>query len=128
MRIAYITTDEVNQSLAEKFARRQAHTAVAAPADETPRDAGFDAVIYDLDYLPADVRDDIVETLVMRPCRLPTAVHGYNISPRSAKALHANGVLVYRRLQPGMFRKLAQVANQMWAPLRVPRLRPSPAA
>jgi hypothetical protein len=109
MKIAYFSTDEVNRALAIKFARRQDHTVVASVALGSTAPSDLDAVIYDLDYLPTELRQDILYTLSLGPCPIPVAVHSYNLEDDCKTTLHRNGVLVYRRLRPQIFRKLAHI-------------------
>src|SRR6516165_4663901 len=101
MRIAYLTTDEVNRAWAEELADRTAHTLTLSLG---PPDQQVDAVVYDLDYLPIDVREHVLTTLQARRPALPVAVHSYNLEDECIEALQHNGVLAYRRLQSKVFR------------------------
>src|SRR6266566_670352 len=52
MRIAYLTTDEVNRDLAHKFATECDVNIRALSPRETPQTGSFDGVVYDVDFLP----------------------------------------------------------------------------
>jgi hypothetical protein len=90
--IAYLTTDEVNQDLATQMANDcGAALVVLTPKDPLP-DGQFDAAIYDLDYAPAALRDEILERLTSGPNPFPIAVHGSDRlcqSPRGVAAERA---------------------------------------
>jgi hypothetical protein len=111
MLFAYLSLDEVNQALAERFAaRRGASLDVLSFRDAAP--AGqFDAVFYDLDSLPADRRRAILAELTTNKVAWPVAVHSYSLTRRQAGALRLQGVLVARRLGPGLFARLLQAAR-----------------
>jgi len=107
MRIAYITSDEVNQAWASELAERDGHALVPSPVGPPHRQV--DAVVYDLDYLPVEVREHLLRVLRSQPPLLPVAVHSYNLEADCVKALHRNGVLAYRRLHSKMFRQLSRI-------------------
>ena len=76
MRIAYLTTDEVNQELALRLAAGQeAQLEVIWPRDEPP-DGRFDAVIYDLDCLPPPLRQQLLTDLAGGRAPPPTGFRG----------------------------------------------------
>ena len=106
MLIAYPTTDEVNRDLATRMAADWDITlALVSPREPLP-DGRFDAVIYDLDYVPAALRNQIVKRLISSPSQFPVAVHGYNLVESEIESLYLNGVPVYRRLDRAVFLSL----------------------
>jgi hypothetical protein len=109
MRVAYLTLDEVNRALAIGFAA-QAGIELELPElrDDLNR---FDAVLYDLDFLPAECRDRL--RFVPGGGELPqvVAVHSYNLTPRQRRSLHRRGALVTRRLRASLFKELRQLAR-----------------
>jgi hypothetical protein len=107
MRIAYLTTDEVNQELALRWAAGQeAQLEVIWPRDEPP-DGCFDAVIYDLDCLPPPLRQQLLTDLAGGGAPWPAAVHSYALEGEQIKALLGRGVIVRRRLRATLFRRLS---------------------
>jgi len=119
MRLAYLTTDEVNQDLAIHIAA-DCGTALAlfSPRDPPP-DGRFDAVLYDWDFWPLHLRREVLEELLTaRPPGL-VALHGYHIDERHVEALRQNGVAVFHRLERETFQGLEEAAGQargLWAP------------
>lgn len=106
MRIAYLTTDEVNQDLALSMTEAYGITLCPLSPREAPPDGLFVAVLYDWDYWPADRREQVlVELLTDRP-RCPVALHSYNVDPDQAEALRRRGVAVHRRLRTQVFGSL----------------------
>jgi hypothetical protein len=119
--IAYLTTDEVNEDLATRMTHDcGVGLVVLSPKDPSP-DSQFDAVIYDLDYVPPSLRDELLAKLMCGPSSFPVAVHSYNLTDDQIKSLLQTGVSVYRRLEPALFlnlvvawrlRQLASAQNQ----------------
>lgn len=108
MRIGLWTIDEVNRY----FASRMARAAGVQLVLREPRDGwsgrGFDAAVYDLDYLPPEDRRHIIEMLTsQQPARL-TAVLSRNLTPGEVGKLRRRGVRVCRRPSLRLFRHLAQ--------------------
>jgi hypothetical protein len=111
MSVAYLTTDEVNASLAGKFAAAcglelfLVHPNGTAPVD------GARAVVYDLDFLPQSHAASLAAWA--SPGRSPAlAVHGYNIDEGLARRLRSAGVVVARRLTSTLFERLHAVLQQ----------------
>jgi len=105
--IAYLTTDEVNQDLAARMADEcGAALVILSPRDPLP-DGQFDAAIYDLDYVPPALRDEILAKLLCGPRLFPVAVHSYNLIDGQIEALFQKNVSVYCRLDRGVFLNLA---------------------
>ena len=102
MRIAYLTTDLVNENLATQMsARRGAAVDPFSPAD-VPPNGDYDAVICDWDFLPRPQRKQIVCQLI-RNHRNHVVVHSYNLNAKQVRALRRRRVAVYRRLKPSIF-------------------------
>jgi len=99
MRIAYLSTDEVNLDLA----RRWASTCGCEVVPLTPRDprpnGEYDAAIYDLDFLPPMLRQRVLTDLSRGSWHGPVAVHSYNLGAQQVRDLHVRGVHVRRRLE-----------------------------
>ena len=108
MRIAYLTTDEVNQDLAVRLAGAQGvRLEVLWPRDEPP-DGHFDAVVYDLDCLPPCLRQEILSSLASAAAPWPVAVHSYALAGEQVKELRGRGVAVHRRLRARLLRVLCE--------------------
>src|SRR5262245_54809815 len=106
MRIAYLTTDEVNPDLAQRWARTCGCEVIPlTPRDPIP-DGEFDAVIYDLDYLPQPIRQQVMTMLLNGPRTSPAAVHSYNLRRWQTQALRALGIVVGRKLERGILVKI----------------------
>ena len=86
MRIAYLTTDEVNLDLARQLAKAQHITLChLTPREATPGDL-FDAVILDWDYWPVESRAETLAALVDGGANRPVALHSYNLDKAQAEA------------------------------------------
>jgi hypothetical protein len=116
MRIAYVTTDEVNTDLARRWGRTcRCKVDIVFPRDPLPN-GQYEAVIYDLDYLLSPLREQVLKNLQVGPppCRI-AAVHSYHLRQRQANHLRARGVLVRRRLERGIFARLRRELARMLA-------------
>ncbi len=80
MKIAYMTTDEVNLDLASRTAGDYDATVCMLVPDALVPDGAFDAVLYNLDEMPGDQRSALLERLQQAAPLRPTAVHGYHIT------------------------------------------------
>jgi hypothetical protein len=111
MRVAYLTTDEVNEYLAVTMAAACDIQLVPRAPRETPADGEFDAVIYDWDFLPPEQRQALRERL--RAGRGPgrVIVHGYNLGKKEVAAWRQQGITVFRRLKSKVFRALLRAAR-----------------
>jgi hypothetical protein len=79
MRIAYLSTDEVNKDLALRLAAQWEVTVCPLePRDPAP-DGDFDAVLYDWDHWPTDRRPKVLTHTAAGPIRQPVALHGYSL-------------------------------------------------
>jgi hypothetical protein len=106
MRIAYQTSDEVNRDLAMRWANDDDSILDAFDLDATISDASFDAVVYDLDFLPVERRTEVLQLLMARSSVGLAAVHSYNLKRRQVRTLRARGVIVARRLTNRLFARL----------------------
>ena len=112
MLIAYFTTDEVNEWVANRLAADCGVTVCPMFLNAEPAEEGFDALLFDWDFLPAVWREEALTTLTTRPLACPVAVHSYHLSEKQIQALRGNGVQVRRRLQPSLLQALVQVVVQ----------------
>lgn len=106
MRYAYVTLDEVNQNLAERLARKSGIELDVLALNGAAPAAPFDAVLYDLDFLPPDLCQTILADLELGRSIEPVAVHSYKLSVRQVWALRRQGVIVARRLRSAVFAQL----------------------
>lgn len=106
MRVAYVTTDEVNQELATQMAEDCGATLDSlSPRDPAP-DGEYEAVLYDLDFLPRDSGRAILAELLAGPASRPVAVHSYQLATRQVAALRQRGCAVFPRLERRVFLQL----------------------
>jgi hypothetical protein len=113
MRIAYMTTDEVNLALAVRMARLcEATVDDLRPADKAGhRRFHFDAILYDFDVTPPHERSALIaEILSGTPRCNAKAVHGYGLSEEQAETLREGGVTVAWSLDLDLIRSLHDAA------------------
>jgi hypothetical protein len=109
MRIAYLTTDEVNEYVATELAARHGATLHQfSPADVLPV-GEYDAVICDWDFLPRAQRKTILRRLIRSHGGQAVAVHSYNVQGKQVHALRRRRVKVYRRLRSSIFVRLTKL-------------------
>src|SRR5262245_34261766 len=113
MAIAYVSIDEVNQDIAYQLANGRT-LEVLSPGDPVGNDL-WDAEIYDLDYLPANYREEILDELCSWPPDVAVAVHGYSLDEKQRKTLRQNGVLVARRLSQELVNAVLQQSAEFAA-------------
>jgi hypothetical protein len=106
MRFAYLTTDEVNQSLAPEMALGCGITLDTLFPKDGPPDRGYDAVVYDWDSWPVELRQEFLAGLEKEPLYRRVAVHAYHLPEDHAQALRSRGVILCRSLQPEVFERL----------------------
>jgi hypothetical protein len=110
MRIAYLSTDEVNVHLAGAMAAACGLTLCPlAPKDPPPEE--FDALLCDGDSWPVGQQPEELAELHAGA----VAVHGYHLEGGQAESLCRHGVAVYRRLQPKVFRFLRRAVHSVHA-------------
>jgi hypothetical protein len=100
MRIAYLTTDDVNHDLAQRTADRCGATLEILALNGPIPKGGYDAVLVDWDYLPADYRQPILAALLAGRWPCPVAVHGCHLEDDMRDTLGQSGVAIHRRLEP----------------------------
>jgi hypothetical protein len=110
MRFAYLTTDEVNQALAPEMALGCGVRLDTLFPKDGPPDGRYDAVVYDWDSWPAELRREFLKRLDKGPLYRPVAVHGYHLPEDQAEALRSRRVALYRSLQPEVFQLLRSAA------------------
>src|SRR3954469_21998358 len=112
MLVTYLTIDPVNLDLALQLAAQWG----AALAPQEPRDpppaAPPDAALYDLDCLPADLRQRTLAELLARPAVSVVGVHSYSLNDAQVGRLGGTGVVVARRLDADLFLLLWEAARQ----------------
>ncbi len=112
MRIAYMSTDEVNQALAAGLAANYGTVVCSQHPKDPPPDGRFDAVLYNLDDVPRDQRPALLAGFRRGKPDHPTAVHGYDIIDEQARTLKRNGVPAARRLHSALLRSLFTAARK----------------
>src|SRR5439155_19474518 len=111
MRIAYWTTDEVNPAWALELADvLRVALDFRTPADGAPTVAS-DGVIYDLDYLPGELRNEVLTELLAGSPSPPAAVHSHNLDEEVVNRLRRNGVIVGRHIGPRLFQALLRAVH-----------------
>lgn len=118
MRVAYVTTDEVNERLAMQMAANCGTTLDAFSPKDPPPDGEYAAVLYDLDYLPPAPGRNVLGELLAQPPGRPVAVHSYRLGQRQAAALRRHGCAVYPRLEMSVFRQLRTAVERAAVPAR----------
>src|SRR5947207_10488792 len=97
MRIAYISLDEVNQFLMQRWAKRGRFNADSPTAMELgPPINCVAGIVVDLDYLTAGARAAWLAHLLGGASAMPVLVHGHNITNAEQAALRRRGVSVCR--------------------------------
>jgi hypothetical protein len=112
VRIAHVTTDEVNQALAVQVAKPLGAIVTPLGPDEISRLGQFDAVVYDLDRVPPDRRGPLLDQIRSETSAVPMAVYGYCLSEEQAGELRYHGVAVGQRLHARLIRTLANAVRQ----------------
>jgi hypothetical protein len=110
VRIAYVTPNEVNRLLVTRFADSLGCSVTPYHPEAVGCLGPFDAVLYDLDGVPAEDRPALLDRVLSGPPCCPTAVHGYSLPEEQALALRLRGVAVAQRLHPGLIRTLYRAA------------------
>jgi hypothetical protein len=110
MRVAYLTTDEVNEAEARLLAEKQGITLCPLAPRDGPPGNEYEAVLYDWDSWPADRRHTVMAELLAGPVPHAVAVHGYNLDDEAGERLRRHTIAVYRRLQRRVFRFLRRAA------------------
>jgi len=99
MRIAYITLDDVNRFMLRRWAGQNRLRVECPSANELHTEVrGVDAVVVDLDFLPALLREIWLARVLADVSPGQALVHGHNITDAEAAALHRKSVRVCRGL------------------------------
>lgn len=116
MRVAYLTTDDVNPALARRWAR-PLPVRVVAPRPCAPAPSAV-ALVIDFDRLPDELRRKWVNAVLLRTEGRPVFVHGHTLPEAVADALHARGarVAVGRLRRPHLLRWLRRVVRLAGVP------------
>jgi hypothetical protein len=128
MRVAYLTTDEVNQELALQMAEKCGITLCLFEPRDDPPGNDYDAVLYDWDSWPAERRREALAQMLAGPLPHAVALHGHNLDDDQAEALFRHAVAVSRCLQPHVFRFLRLAVITVRAAKAVGRTRPDDSA
>jgi hypothetical protein len=99
MRVAYLTTDEVHELLAQAMAAPFGIWLVPLAPKQAPPDEDFDAVVCDWDLLPPEVRRVVREEPLANPEPRPAVGHAYNLGGKKLEAWRQEGVTAFRRKQ-----------------------------
>jgi hypothetical protein len=110
MKIAYLTLDEVHEDLLRKLAETRGAEFCAFPGLDPPLAGGFDAMIYDLDYLPPERRQSVLAELLSGRVSHRAAVHGYNLRRKQVQGLRRRGVIVGRTPERALSEVLRDLA------------------
>jgi hypothetical protein len=116
MLVAYLTTDEVNATVAVRLGARHGIIVYPIAPRDLPLDVQTDGMLYDLDFPTSPLREEVLAGLPLLRAAVPSAVHGYSLDGRLARALTTRGVVVARRLGPWLFRRLARALLRAQAP------------
>jgi hypothetical protein len=113
MRVAYLTTDEVNEWTALQLAEACGATLYPFEPRDTLPEVRLDAVIYDLDYLPAELRQGVLAECLAGPPSGVVGMHSYNLEEDQMETLARHGVVVSQHLSRELFLLLCQAAEQV---------------
>jgi hypothetical protein len=112
MRIAYVTTDEVNSALAVRIARSHSADLTPSHPERSLPTRGFEAILCDLDCVPPDARQALLDGILSGRSAHTRAVHGYGLSEEQAAAIRLRGVVVSKRLHSDLVRTLCRAARR----------------
>jgi hypothetical protein len=112
MRIAYFNNDEVNQALAARIAAKLGMTICNSSHDGARSDSEIDAVIYNADEMPEDLRCVLLKGLGRGSQDFFIAVHGYGLSDEELEFLRRKGIAASRRLDADFFRTLRRAVRR----------------
>jgi hypothetical protein len=108
--VAYLSIDPVHQEVATALAdKMRVNLYLIEPRDKLP-EGPLDAVLYDLDLLPANLGRAVLEEVLAGRSPLLTAVHSYNLEDDLVKRLECKGAVVRRRLGPQLIQALRRAA------------------
>jgi hypothetical protein len=126
MLVAYLSTDEVNLTLAAELAGKQG----IALRHLEPRDglpgAEFDAVLCDWDYWHVTGRAGLLAALSGGAAGRPVALHSFHVEPDQVEALRRGGVVLHPRLRAKVFQQLRQAVLAARSDAAVGAPKPTP--
>jgi hypothetical protein len=103
MKIGFVSIDEVNRNLAQQMVPPEMQLECCTTGDTA---AKIDAWVYDLDQLPAGLRNSILLSLSSVVPQQPVIVLSYALPNQISASLFRNGVRIDRRLEPRVFEEL----------------------
>jgi hypothetical protein len=106
MRIAYLNKDEVNREIVARIAARFGAVICNLGNGDARSDIGAEAVLYNLDDMPRDLRPAVLQGLTRSTQDLAVGVHGYDLRDDEIAALRGNGVAASQRLDSDLVRNL----------------------
>jgi hypothetical protein len=109
--LAYLSHDEVNLDLARQLADAAGVLLHPVYVKDRKSAVSFDALLCDLDCLPAAERMDTLKSLLVGPLTCPVGVHSYSLEWPEVEALRARGVAVSRRLHKAVVTNLVQATS-----------------
>src|SRR5262249_36925950 len=112
MRIAYLSTDEVNRDLADRWAEQRNISLELLDGEPIPTDVPLDAVLCDLDHLPVRRPQEALAALLSATTCL-AALHGYNLDEEQTRELHDRGILVVERLTESFLDRLCRAVRAL---------------
>jgi hypothetical protein len=112
MNFAYITNDEVNEDLALQVADECGINVCPLSPHQNSESGWYDAVLYDWDSLSQEQRQEIPLACLAGARSSPVAVHGYGLEDDEREALHQDGIAVFRRMEPRVFKTLRRLVKR----------------
>jgi hypothetical protein len=109
MLIAYLTTDEVNWDLANRWAEECGMVLFPLTFHDQIQECQFDAVVLDWDFIPSEKRVEILQQFTSSLPDYPLAAHGYHLNEEE---LWHKGVIVFRRLEGKWLRFLQRLVEK----------------
>jgi hypothetical protein len=111
MLVAYLTTDAVNEDLALQMADECGVTLYPYTFNGALPNGRLDAILFDWDSLPLQRRQTILFESLADPSFLPVAVHGCGLEEEEIETFHQDGVAVFHRLEPELFKTLRHLSR-----------------
>jgi hypothetical protein len=111
IQIAYLTTDQVNHTLALGMAQKCGASLVHNPPGLARTNGALIAVLYDLDHLSEQDKEAVLADHVAGPATVPVAIHSYNLGEDQLASLSAKGVIVARSLELELVRRLCDASR-----------------
>jgi hypothetical protein len=118
-RIAYLSVDDVNHSLAQQIADAHGVPLVHVFAPDVAPKYTCPVRLHDLDHFSSLQSEAILDRLRAGRHAATAAVHSYNLAETEIGALRENGVIVARGLDRALFRRLRDACQPDLGPLPV---------